>query len=176
MPCARAAAERAAQPAPSDRLRIRHRTAAVPGPDHPRRDPSAGDRPVVAKPARVGSGTRSSPATILPATKPWSAPGCATPSMTTTAGRSPTSARTSSPLCAAACPGTGPSDTTSPRCSSRPSSRPRAAPVPSTVHQAGYGSGPPRGAGATTGKLYDKPRKDVWLRPLRRDWQRTLNR
>ena len=25
-------------------------------------------------------------------------------------------------------------------------------------------------------KLYDKPRKDVWLRPLRRDWQRTLNR
>ena len=25
-------------------------------------------------------------------------------------------------------------------------------------------------------KLYDKPRKDVWLRPLRRDWKRTLNR
>ena len=25
-------------------------------------------------------------------------------------------------------------------------------------------------------KLYDKPCKDVWLRPLRRDWQRTLNR
>jgi len=25
-------------------------------------------------------------------------------------------------------------------------------------------------------KLFDKPRKDVWLRPLRRDWQRTLNR
>ena len=25
-------------------------------------------------------------------------------------------------------------------------------------------------------KLRDKPRKDVWLRPLRRDWQRTLNR
>ena len=25
-------------------------------------------------------------------------------------------------------------------------------------------------------KLYDKPRKDVWLRPLRRDWRRTLNR
>ena len=25
-------------------------------------------------------------------------------------------------------------------------------------------------------KLYDKPRKDIWLRPLRRDWQRTLNR
>ena len=24
-------------------------------------------------------------------------------------------------------------------------------------------------------KLYDKPRKDVWLRPLRRDWKRTLN-
>ena len=25
-------------------------------------------------------------------------------------------------------------------------------------------------------KLYEKPRKDVWLRPLRRDWRRTLNR
>ncbi len=25
-------------------------------------------------------------------------------------------------------------------------------------------------------KLYDKPRKDVWLRPLRRNWKRTLNR
>ena len=25
-------------------------------------------------------------------------------------------------------------------------------------------------------KQYDKPKKDVWLRPLRRDWQRTLNR
>ena len=25
-------------------------------------------------------------------------------------------------------------------------------------------------------KLCDKPRKDIWLRPLRRDWKRTLNR
>ena len=25
-------------------------------------------------------------------------------------------------------------------------------------------------------KLFDKPRKDIWLRPLRRDWKRTLNR
>ena len=25
-------------------------------------------------------------------------------------------------------------------------------------------------------KQYDKPRKDVWLRPLRKDWKRTLNR
>ena len=25
-------------------------------------------------------------------------------------------------------------------------------------------------------KLYDKPRKDVWLRPLKRDWRRALNR
>ena len=25
-------------------------------------------------------------------------------------------------------------------------------------------------------KLYDKPKKDVWLRPLRKDWQRTLIR
>ena len=26
------------------------------------------------------------------------------------------------------------------------------------------------------GKLYDKPRKDIWLRPLRKDWKRALNR
>ena len=25
-------------------------------------------------------------------------------------------------------------------------------------------------------KLHDKPRKDIWLRPLRKDWKRTLNR
>ena len=25
-------------------------------------------------------------------------------------------------------------------------------------------------------KLYDKPTKDIWLRPLRKDWKRTLNR
>ena len=25
-------------------------------------------------------------------------------------------------------------------------------------------------------KLYDKPSKDIWLRPLRKDWKRTLNR
>ncbi len=25
-------------------------------------------------------------------------------------------------------------------------------------------------------KRFDKPQKDIWLRPLRRDWQRTLNR
>ena len=25
-------------------------------------------------------------------------------------------------------------------------------------------------------KLFDKPRKNIWLRPLRRDWKRTLNR
>ena len=26
------------------------------------------------------------------------------------------------------------------------------------------------------GQLYDKPRKDIWIRPLRRDWKRILNR
>ena len=38
-------------------------------------------------------------------------------------------------------------------------------------------------AGATQGRgrydrdnLYYKPKKDVWLRPLQRDWKRTLNR
>ena len=25
-------------------------------------------------------------------------------------------------------------------------------------------------------KLYAKPRKDIWLRPLRKDWRRALNR
>ena len=25
-------------------------------------------------------------------------------------------------------------------------------------------------------RQHDKPKKDVWLRPLRRDWKRTLNR
>ncbi len=37
--------------------------------------------------------------------------------------------------------------------------------------------------GATQGRgcygannRYDKPRKDIWLRPLRKDWKRTLNR
>ena len=25
-------------------------------------------------------------------------------------------------------------------------------------------------------KRYDKPKKDIWLRPLRKDWKRTLNR
>ena len=24
-------------------------------------------------------------------------------------------------------------------------------------------------------KLYDKPRKEIWLRPLRKDWKRALN-
>ena len=27
-----------------------------------------------------------------------------------------------------------------------------------------------------TNKRYDKPKKDIWLRPLRKDWKRTLNR
>ena len=27
-----------------------------------------------------------------------------------------------------------------------------------------------------TKKLYDKPKKDIWLRPLRKDWKRILNR
>lgn len=51
----------------------------------------------------------------------------------------------------------------------------------------GYGTSPvlvdtvveiPRYVGTTQGRgRYDRdrPRKDVWLRPLRRDWQRILN-
>ena len=49
----------------------------------------------------------------------------------------PTSARTSSPSCAAACPRIGPSATTLRQSSSRPSSRPRASPAPSTESPVG---------------------------------------
>ena len=42
--------------------------------------------------ARASGGTSSSPATTTSATRPWSAPRCATPSMTATAGPSPCSA------------------------------------------------------------------------------------
>ena len=27
-----------------------------------------------------------------------------------------------------------------------------------------------------TKKLFDKPKKDIWLRPLRKDWKRVFNR
>ena len=27
-----------------------------------------------------------------------------------------------------------------------------------------------------TNNRYDKPKKDIWLRPLRKDWKRILNR
>ena len=47
-------------------------------------------------------------------------------------------------------PGTGPSATAPRPCSSERSSNPRASPPPSTGPRAGYGSGPPRDAGATT--------------------------
>ena len=53
----------------------------------------------------------------------------------------------------------------------------RATPAPSTGHPGGSMSEPPRGRGRyDTKKLYDKPRKDIWLRPLRKDWKRILNR
>ena len=53
---------------------------------------------------------------------------------------------------------------------------PPATPAPSTGHRAGSMSEPPKAAGATTATgSFDKPKKDVWLRPLRRDWKRTLN-
>ena len=90
---------------------------------------------------------------------------------------SPTSARTSSPSSAAACPRTGRSATAPPPSSSRPSSRHRASPAPSTEPPAGPMSEPRRGAGATTAtSSTTSQKKVVWLRPLRRDWKRTLNR
>ena len=48
--------------------------------------------PSYAAPGKASSGTSSSPATTTSDTRPWSAPRCATPSMTETAGRSPCSA------------------------------------------------------------------------------------
>ena len=48
--------------------------------------------PPCATPGRASCGTSSSPATTTSATRPWSAPRCATPSTTATAGRSPCSA------------------------------------------------------------------------------------
>ncbi len=179
--------------------------------------------PSDAGPARACCGTSSSPATTISATRPWSAPRCATPSTTATAGPSPCSAsarprggspratsssdgrrncarrtsplssttrgssfclgsrslisaRTSSPSSAAACPTTGQSATTRPRCSSRPSSKPRHT---GAVYNA---SGWIR-VGTTQGRgRYDRhtkraqPKKDIWLRTLRKDWKRTLNR
>ena len=88
-----AGADPAAEPAKADRLRAGHRAAAVPDPDHPRRGPPAPDAHRRARhPRGASSGTSSSPATTTSATPPWSAPRCATPSMTETAGRSPCSA------------------------------------------------------------------------------------
>ena len=48
--------------------------------------------PSCAEPAKAGCGTSSSPATTTSDTRPWSAPRCATPSTTATAGRWPCSA------------------------------------------------------------------------------------
>jgi len=78
---------------------------------------------------------------------------------------------------AATCPAIGPPATTPPPCSSRPSSKtPR---YTGAVYRA---SGWTRG-GTTQGRgrydinnLYDKPKKDIWLRPLRRNWKAILNR
>ena len=37
--------------------------------------------------------------------------------------------------------------------------------------------GTPQGRGRyDRDRQFDKPKKDIWLRPLRRDWKRTLNR
>ena len=64
-----------------------------PAPTTPRRGPSARPAPRrCAAPGRASSGTSSSPATTISDTRPWSAPRCATPSTTATAGRSPCSA------------------------------------------------------------------------------------
>ena len=53
----------------------------------------------------------------------------------------------------------------------------RATPGPSTAPPDGPMSAPRRGRGRyDTHNKSDKPKKDIWLRPLRRDWKRILNR
>ena len=45
-----------------------------------------------------------------------------------------------------------------------------------------FGSDSEKGAGFTATMYYDRntkrvqPKKDIWLRPLRKNWRRTLNR
>ena len=51
-----------------------------------------------------------------------------------------------------------------------------ATPAPSTGPPAGSASVPPGRGRYDTNRRYDKPRRDIWLRPLRKDWKRTLNR
>ena len=106
------------------------------------------------------------------------------PSWSTTRGSSscpgspsPTWDRTSSPSSASVCPWTGPSATT-----------PRPVLVETFVETPRYTGAVYRASGwihvgTTQGrgrydrqKQFDKPKKDVWLRPLRKDWKRTLNR
>ena len=69
-----------AEPARADRLRAGHRSAAVPGPDDPRRGPSA--RPAVVRGTRESKLWNEFVATTISDTRPWSAPRCATPSTT----------------------------------------------------------------------------------------------
>ena len=220
-----AATEAAAEPTRSDRLRTGHRAAAVPGPDIPRRDPPA--RPAARRtrdPRGHAVERVRRPATTISATRPWSAPRCATPSTTATAGPSPCSAsarprggspratsssdgrrncarrtsslssttrgssfclgsrslisaRTSLPSSAAACPTTGQSATTRP-----PVLIETFVETPRHTGAVYNASGWIR-VGTTQGRgRYDRhtkraqPKKDIWLRTLRKDWKRTLNR
>ena len=157
-------------------------------------------------------------------TRPWSAPRCATPSTTATAGRSPCSAspppRGSSPRATTSSDGHGrlreknlPFVVDNPRFLILPwinipnlgshilaiirrrlpddwTERYNTTPVlietfvetPRYTGAVYRASGWTR-VGTTQGRgrydrdrQSDKPKKDVWLRPLRRDWKRTLNR
>ena len=105
------------------------------------------------------------------------------PSWSTTRGssscpgsRSPTWARTSSPSSAGACPGTGPGATTQTPVL-----------IETFVQTPRYTGAVYRASGwihvgTTQGRgRYDRhtkraqPKKDIWLRPLRKNWKRTLN-
>ena len=182
-------------------------------------------RPVMREhPGRASSGTSSSPATTISDTRPWSAPRCAMPSMTETAGHIAMLGFSTAAWKLA------PRDTfigwtrqlreknlplvvDNPRFLILPwikipnlgshilaiirrrlpddwTERYNTTPVliETFVETPRYTGAVYRASGwihvgATQGRgrydrdrQFDKPKKDVWLRPLRRDWKRSLNR
>ena len=180
-------------------------------------------RTVVRDTRKGSSGTSSSPATTISATRPWSAPRCATPSTTATAGarharllHRRVEARPARPLHRWTPPlreKNLPLVVDNPRFLILPwinihnlgshilaivrrrlpqdwTERYHTTPVliETFVETPRYTGAVYRASGwihvgATQGRgRYDRhtkrsqPRKDIWLRPLRKDWKRTLNR
>lgn len=138
-----------------------------------------------AAPPRVGNGHRAHPARErapesggrTSSARKTSPSSSTTPASSSCPGStSPTSAPTSSPSSDASGFATGPPATTPPPCSSRPSASPalyrRRLPrlrVDTRRHHQGARV-------LCTYNRHDKPQRDIWLRPLRRNWKAILNR